>query len=114
MCGRTRIRRLDLQGDVRMGGRVVRESRHEQLTREERRELYPQTRATSAARGLREAAVERVEQWLHLFEERVARSGELERARLALEEAQAEQRFELLDLMTHRRRREKEFVGGHL
>lgn len=114
MRGGPRLARLHLDVDVRMRHAERCEPRHEQFAREEWRHQHAQPPSASPSGDLREAAVERLEQWLHVFEQCVAGGGEIQRSRLALEQRDAERLFELLDLVAHGGRREEQLVRRHL
>ena len=67
-----------------------------------------------AARELRQASVERIEERRHFIVQRVARGSELECTRLALEEAHAERFLELLHLVADGGWRQEQLIRSDL
>ena len=76
--------------------------------------MHAQALAPIAARELRQASVERIEQRRHFIVQRVARGGQLQCARLALEEAHAERLLELLHLVTDCGWRQEQLIRSDL
>ena len=103
--------RLDAQVDARVQLRELREPRQQHLAGEVRRHVQPHAVASEARAQLFGDRFQPHEQIVYLLE--VARTGVGERQGpgTTRKQRQAQLRFQRLDLVAHRRRRDAELIG---
>ncbi len=106
-----RPRSVDAQVDAGVQLRELRQPRQQHLAGEVRRHVQPHARAPEARAQLLGDGFQPREQIVYLLE--VARTGICERQRpgTTRKQRQAQLRFQRLDLVAHRRRRDAELIG---